>query len=191
MKNAVCIAAGLAFAACATTPNPTGNSFSPLNDLYLCRNTAIANEPPSDRSRRVFPYTPLIVIRGVALLRAPVDGCLSSAFGVRVGGAGIVHDGLDLYTGEPRAVIAAGAGRVVWISDIRGYGLTLEIAHGQGVATRYAHLSSVASELKPGSRVGAGEVIAHTGRSGNATAVHLHYEIRLDGQPQDPLLAPG
>ncbi len=143
--------------------------------------------PKSDGNGRIVGFTPYAMISGVRLARAPVNGCLSSAFGVRVGGAGIVHDGIDLYTGEPRAVAAAGAGRVAWIKEMRGYGLTVEIAHGDGVSTRYAHLSSAAPDLRPDMRVAPGEIIARTGRSGNATAIHLHYEIRLEGQPQDPL----
>ena len=75
------------------------------------------------------------------------------------------------------------------ITDQRGYGLVIEIAHANGVITRYAHLSSVAPELREGERVSAGQPIARTGRTGNATAVHLHYEILVDGRPLDPVRA--
>lgn len=180
------IAIFLALSACATAPRQAPVS-APAPTLFLCPKVFVANAPPSGADRRVLSYSPYVAFRGIALRRAPVDGCLSSAFGVRVGGAGIVHDGLDLYTGEQRSVAAGGDGRVSFIREQNGYGLTLAIDHGGGVETRYAHLSSIAPRLRPGSYVGNGEIIARTGRSGNATAVHLHYEIRLDGAPQDPL----
>lgn len=179
--------AAIALAGCATAPPPRGATPGPPSDLYLCRGVFVANAPPAAADGRVLPYTPFILVRDIALARAPVAACLSSAFGVRVGGAGIVHDGLDLYTGAPRPVAAAADGRVVAIRRLNGYGLTIEIAHGRGVATRYGHLDSAAPGLREGGRVAAGETIAATGRSGNATAVHLHYEIRVDGEPIDPL----
>ncbi len=184
-KGSISLAA-LALAACATAQQQAGAP-SPAQSLYLCPGVFVANAPPAGADRRILSYSPMIVVRGVALRRAPVDGCLSSAFGVRVGGAGIVHDGLDLYTGDPRAVVAAADGRVAWIREQRGYGLTIAFDHGNGVETRYAHLSSAAPNLGTGARVRQGDIIARTGRSGNATAVHLHYEIRADGQPQDAL----
>jgi murein DD-endopeptidase MepM/ murein hydrolase activator NlpD len=160
-----------------------------MSSLSLCPGVSISNAPAASGSREILSYTPFTRIRGVSLARAPVDACVSSAYGPRSGGAGSFHDGVDLYTGAPRTVYAGGAGRIKAISDQRGYGLTIEINHSNGVLTRYAHLSSVASGLREGAYVSAGQPIAQTGRSGNATAVHLHYEMLVDGRPQDPLHA--
>ena len=66
-----------------------------------------------------------------------------------------------------------------------GYGNMVEIDHGNGVATRYAHLSTVL--VKAGDRVKAGEVIAKSGNTGRSTGPHLHYEIRLNGNAVDPM----
>lgn len=190
-RQASAIAIAFALSACATSERPIAGapSAAPSSELRLCPKIFIANQPDAEAGGRIAGFTPYLTLRGVRVARAPADGCLSSAFGVRLGGASVVHDGIDLYTREPRPVSAAGAGLVAWVKEIRGYGLTIEIDHGSGVTTRYAHLSSSAPGLRADRRVAAGEVIARTGRSGNATAVHLHYEIRIDGQPQDPLIA--
>jgi murein DD-endopeptidase MepM/ murein hydrolase activator NlpD len=149
----------------------------------------VSNAPATDGYRRILAYTPYTAIRNVVLARAPTAGCMSSAFGPRQGGAGAFHDGVDLYTGSPRFVAAGGDGRIVEAGTRRGYGLTVEIAHGRGVSTLYAHLSDLAPGVSEGAPIRAGAPVGRTGRSGNATAVHLHYEIRIDGRPVDPLRA--
>lgn len=183
-------AAVMALAACATAPNAGGAPYS-MHDLRVCPGMAVANAPPTGPGGMIINYAPVAVIRGTILARAPVDACLSSAFGPRSGGAGAMHLGLDLYTGAPRPVLAAGDGRVEWVREQKGYGLVIEIRHADGVATRYAHLSSVAPQIRAGARVAAGEAIARTGKSGNATAIHLHYEILIDGRQRDPLTIGG
>lgn len=188
-RKAAALAMALALAACATTPIRTASAPFSARSLSLCSGVSVSNAPAASNSREIFSYTPFTRIRGVTLARAPVEACVSSGYGPRSGGAGSFHEGVDLFTGSPREVFAGGAGRVHTIGEQRGYGLTVEIRHADGVTTRYAHLSSVAPELSEGSRVSAGQRIARTGRSGNATAVHLHYEIRVGGRPQDPLRA--
>lgn len=180
------LAAALALSACATTPRHDAAPYS-SNSLSLCPGVAISNAPVASGNREILSYTPFARVREVVLARAPVNACVSSAYGPRSGGAGSFHEGVDLYTGSPRSVVAGGDGRIQSIETLRGYGLTLEIRHRSGVSTRYAHLSSVAPGLRAGMQVAAGEEIARTGRSGNATAVHLHYEILVDGRPRDPL----
>ncbi|MCB2113946.1 MAG: M23 family metallopeptidase [Parvularculaceae bacterium] len=180
--------AALTLAACATAPvkKDAGAPFS-APTLDLCPGTSISNAPAASSTRRIIGYHPFTLVRGVTLSRAPVNACVSSAFGPRSGGAGSFHDGIDLYTRTPSTVYAGGAGRIRFVGTQRGYGLTIEIAHKNGVVTRYAHLSAAAPGLRAGAAVGAGQVIGKTGRSGNATAVHLHYEILTDGRPNDPL----
>lgn len=181
--------AALLLSACATTERPQQGAPYSMHALALCPRTNVTNAPPAGPDGKLVSYSPLIVIRSAMIARAPVDACLSSAFGPRRGGAGGFHDGIDLYTGSPRPVLAGGDGRITLIGEQRGYGLTIVISHGNGVSTRYAHLSSVAPDLRAGLRLTAGAVIARTGKSGNATAVHLHYEILIDGRPVDPLRA--
>lgn len=179
-------------AACASQPKGGGAVIAFPAELYLCSGVAISNAPATDDYRKVIAYAPHARVRGVSLALAPVDGaCVSSAYGPRRGGAGLHHDGLDLYTGRPRAVAAGGDGQIVFAGTQRGYGRVIEIGHGNGVSTRYAHLSAFAPGLRRGDRVRAGEIIARTGDSGNATAVHLHYEIIIDGRPQNPLTVGG
>ncbi len=176
-----------ALAACATAPSPGGGTPYSKPALELCPGVIIANAPAATSTRRIIGYQPFTELRGVMLARAPADACVSSAYGPRNGGAGSFHEGVDLYTGTHSTVYAGGAGRIRYVGDQRGYGLTIEIAHRNGVVTRYAHLSDVSPGMRAGATVEAGHPIARTGRSGNATAVHLHYEILTDERPNDPL----
>jgi murein DD-endopeptidase MepM/ murein hydrolase activator NlpD len=119
-------------------------------------------------------------------LRFPVDnGCLSSPFGYR---KGIFHSGLDI-TAEPGEPIRACAdGEVVFagtMSKYKNYGKMVLVDHGDGVLTRYAHASKVL--VAPGKRVKMGDRIALVGRSGRATAPHLHLEIEVRGKLYNPL----
>ena len=140
-----------------------------------------------DSQRRIIDYNPKTRLKGTTLYRAPVKACVSSGFGPRKGGAGSFHSGVDLYTGKPAPIYAGGDGVVEAITTMRGYGKTILIRHRKDLKTRYAHLSSYARGLKPGDRVAAGAYIGETGRTGNATAVHLHYEIITNGRPRNPL----
>ncbi len=155
--------------------------------LSVCRGLSVANAPRTDNAGHVQGFTATTTVRGARLLRKPVEGCLSSAFGPRRGGAGRMHEGLDISTRTPRPILAAGGGRVIAIKRSSGYGLTVTLDHRNGVATRYAHLSRAAENLRAGDRVKSGTVIGWTGKSGNATGVHLHYEILVDGRPINPL----
>jgi len=180
--------AGIALAGCAGGKPSLSPYPAPYRtELLLCPGVVVSNAPAADSYRRIVGFTPFAVIRGVRLARAPIEACVSSAFGPRRGGAGSVHEGLDLFTREPRPVFAGGTGRVVRVGDNPGWGLNILIDHGAGVATRYAHLSS--ASVQRGDAVADAAPIGVTGKSGNATAVHLHYEILVDGRPVDPLRA--
>jgi len=170
---------------CATT-GPTGTT-NYADSLKLCSKTSISNAPSADRSGRIFSYAPIKNVRGVNVIRAPVQACLSSGFGPRRGGASSLHKGIDLYTGEPRAVLAAASGRIIAVGKQRGFGKTVLIRHRNDVTTLYAHLSSFAPGVREGSKVAVGQTIGRTGKTGNATAVHLHYEISVDGVQINPL----
>lgn len=174
-------------AACATAPQQGAGDVGRLASLELCPGVVISNAPAADHARRLANYAPQTSVNGRALLRAPVEACVSSGFGPRRGGAGSFHHGLDLYTGRPAPVFAGGDGVVETVGALRAYGKTVLIDHGRGVKTRYAHLSAFVPGLKPGARVRLGQQIGRTGDTGNATAVHLHYEIIVDGRRHNPL----
>ncbi len=177
---------GLA-AACASAPSSRPGGAADQSSLRLCSGVKISNAPPTDASGRIVNFNPTATVSGVRLLRAPVNACVSSGFGPRRGGASSFHHGVDLYTGNSSAVYAGGDGVIESVDTLRGYGKTILIRHGRGVKTRYAHLSDYAPGVRTGSRVTIGQMIGRTGRTGNATAVHLHYEILVNERAQNPL----
>lgn len=156
-------------------------------ELSICPGMGVSNAPALDSHKRVIGFEPLAYVSGALLARAPVDACVSSGFGPRRGGASAFHHGLDLFTRGPEPIYAAGDGIVESVTTMRGYGRVVVIRHNARVKTRYAHLSSYAKGLKVGDRVRLGAVLGKTGASGNATAIHLHYEIVVDGKRRDPL----
>jgi murein DD-endopeptidase MepM/ murein hydrolase activator NlpD len=156
--------------------------------LYLCP-TNVTNAPPTDGGGSIAGFTPTLYVSGVKITRAPVKACVSSGFGPRVaGGVGKFHNGIDLYTRTPEPIYAAADGVIEIAAAVNGYGQMVLIDHGSGVKTRYGHLSSYSPRIRKGRRVNAGEAIGLTGSTGNATAVHLHYEIIVDGVAMNPLL---
>lgn len=94
------------------------------------------------------------------------------------------HGGVDLRYAYGQEVHAAAAGVVTFAGEKGGYGTTVVIDHGQGLETRYAHLS--AADVREGDRIEAGARIARSGNSGRATGPHLHFEVRQDGRTVDP-----
>lgn len=95
------------------------------------------------------------------------------------------HEGIDVRAPRGTPIEAPGEGTVVKAGWEQGYGWTIEIDHGYGIVTRYAHTAKILVEL--GQRVERGEVIARVGATGLAEAPHLHYEVRQNGRPVDPL----
>lgn len=101
------------------------------------------------------------------------------------------HPGVDIAAPAGTPILAAGKGRVTRAGWVSGYGQTVEIDHGNGFTTLYAHASKVL--VRSGQEVERGDVIAQVGRTGTATSTHLHYEVRQNGRQQNPLnyLLPG
>jgi murein DD-endopeptidase MepM/ murein hydrolase activator NlpD len=95
------------------------------------------------------------------------------------------HSGVDLKARWGDAVGASQAGIVQFAGWHHGYGNMVIVAHGGGVTTQYAHLSSF--DVEPGAHVERGTIIGRAGSTGRATSPHLHYEVRLDGNAMDPL----
>ena len=96
-----------------------------------------------------------------------------------------MHSGIDLREEPGAPARATAAGRVVEADWSGGYGRMVEIDHGGGLITRYAHLSRIA--VKPGEWVARGQIIGRVGSTGRSTGPHLHYETHVDGQAVNPL----
>lgn len=112
---------------------------------------------------------------------------LSSSFGYRSDpftGAGAMHAGLDFPGPIGTPILAAAPGRVAFVGQKSGYGNVVEVDHGQGILTRYAHLSGFTTRV--GSQVTAGQQIAKMGSTGRSTGSHLHFEVRLNGVAVNP-----
>jgi murein DD-endopeptidase MepM/ murein hydrolase activator NlpD len=112
----------------------------------------------------------------------PVSGPINSPFGMRWG---TLHPGLDIGAGMGTPIRAAASGRVVVSGYSGGYGNLIVIDHGNGLATAYAHQSRFAASV--GDTVSQGEVIGSVGSTGYSTGPHLHFEVRVNGSPVDPL----
>ncbi|MGI9278943.1 MAG: M23 family metallopeptidase [Endozoicomonas sp.] len=114
-------------------------------------------------------------------------GWLSSRFGQRTDpftGKRAWHSGIDMAGKRGSDIIAVAAGVVTWSGDRFGYGLLVEINHGNGYVTRYAH--SQASKVKVGDIVTRGQAIAEMGSSGRSTGPHVHFEVIRNGKHVDP-----
>lgn len=125
---------------------------------------------------------------GSGMLVGPVPGSISSGFGMRVHpitGQNRMHNGVDIdgVLGDP--IRAAKAGTVILAGVKGGYGNTTMIDHGGGMVTLYAHQSEFAVSV--GSKVSSGEVIGYVGSTGQSTGPHLHFEVRINGVPRDPV----
>ena len=112
---------------------------------------------------------------------------ISSGFGYRSDpftGAGAFHAGLDFRGPIGAPIYAAAAGTVSYAGVRSGYGNCVEISHGNGLLTRYAHMSRIESRI--GQAVTPGEVIGRIGSTGRSTGPHLHFEVRINDQPVNP-----
>jgi murein DD-endopeptidase MepM/ murein hydrolase activator NlpD len=119
--------------------------------------------------------------------RMPVEGRVTSSFGYRthpILGYRRMHTGMDFGAPYGAPVVAAAAGQVASAGWYGGYGRTVQISHGSGIATLYAHMSRLA--VAPGQPVVAGQVIGYVGSTGFSTGPHLHYELHRNGQRVDP-----
>jgi len=115
-------------------------------------------------------------------LEWPLRGVLYARFGRKGKEA---HDGIDLAAPLGTPIKAAQPGKVLYAGDQKGYGLIAIIEHSNGLTTMYAHNRDL--RVKTGQQVRDGQVIATVGESGRTTGPHLHFEVRKDGVPVDPL----
>ena len=121
------------------------------------------------------------------LARPTAANAQTSGFGVRFDPFTrhpAYHSGLDFSGGHATPIYATGPGVVSFTGRRSGYGNVVEIDHGRGLKTRYAHLSAFA--VTPGQQVGVGQRIAAMGSTGRSTGTHLHYEVWVNGRAQNP-----
>jgi len=112
----------------------------------------------------------------------PVNGPVVSPFGMRWGR---MHTGIDIGVSYGTPIHAAAAGQVIYAGWMDGYGNLVFIDHGRGISTGYAHQSSIA--VSNGQSVAQGQVIGYVGCTGHCFGPHLHFEVRVNGSPVDPL----
>jgi murein DD-endopeptidase MepM/ murein hydrolase activator NlpD len=112
----------------------------------------------------------------------PVSGPVVSPFGMRWGR---MHTGIDIAVGYGTPIHAAASGRVIYAGWMDGYGNLVFVDHGGGISTGYAHQSSIA--VSNGQTVSQGQVIGYVGCTGHCFGPHLHFEVRVNGSPVDPL----
>jgi murein DD-endopeptidase MepM/ murein hydrolase activator NlpD len=129
------------------------------------------------------------VARALPLSR-PLGGQfeITSGYGTRVDPftrSYAMHSGIDFRAPTGTSVRVTAPGRVIEAGTSGGYGRMVEVDHGHGISTRYAHLSSIL--VKEGDIVAAGAVIGHVGSTGRSTGPHLHYEVRIDEDATDPM----
>lgn len=187
------------------------NPKTPGNDLQPLPSRGTGEGPSADRERvsrlredleRTSQEARLIRARMDPLVQRwnrtpsipPTAGYLSSGFGIRISpfsraneaGDGLLgyHTGLDITNGEGTPIQATADGEVASAGWIDGYGQSVIVSHGGDLETLYAHLSRM--EVRAGQKVRRGDILGTMGRSGNATGVHLHYEVRKAGRAVNP-----
>jgi murein DD-endopeptidase MepM/ murein hydrolase activator NlpD len=120
-------------------------------------------------------------------LARPVPGAISSGFGPRIHpihGYSLMHNGIDMNGGSGQAIVSAASGTVIFASVKGGYGNTIMVDHGGGMVTLYAHQSKFA--VSAGQSVKRGQTIGYVGSTGVSTGPHLHFEVRIGGNPVNP-----
>ena len=128
-----------------------------------------------------------ILLRGTGTLTYPSDGIITSGFGYRkhpILGYVRFHSGLDFGADYGSVIRAADAGVVIFAGSYSGYGQAVIIDHGKNITTLYGHTSQI--YVSEGQTVQRGQPIAAVGSSGLSTGPHLHFEVRISGEPVDP-----
>lgn len=126
-------------------------------------------------------------LEGVPQITPASRDMISSGFGYRrdpFSGTGAMHKGLDFRGAVGAPIRAAAAGRVSFVGWKGGYGKTVEITHGNGLMTRYAHMSKFTAKV--GERIDAGATVGQIGSTGRSTGPHLHFEVRINNRAVNP-----
>lgn len=135
---------------------------------------------------RVAVFLLILMLTGCSIPRWPVSGALSSPYGLRFRGISPdFHHGVDVAVPVGSPVSAMKRGKVSFAGEMSGYGLVVFIQHGPRLRTVYGHLSAIT--VRKGDDVRGGQLIGKSGRTGNASGAHLHFEIHRWGRGEDPV----
>jgi murein DD-endopeptidase MepM/ murein hydrolase activator NlpD len=163
----------------------TGGPALPLDEYGFATLQAKMNRLEEDMRS----YETVLRQRGYTPSIWPVEGTLDSGFGGRrnpFGGAGYeFHSGQDIEAAWGAPVVAGAKGTVTFVGWQNGYGQLVVVDHGGGLTTRYGHLSHIDAEL--GQTVSRGQLVGKVGSTGRSTGPHLHYEVRINDEPVNPL----
>lgn len=163
----------------------SGGPALPVDEMGLA--TLIAKMGRLEEDLR--SYEAVLRERGYTPTIWPVDGKLEGGFGGRrnpFGGPGYeFHSGQDIEAPWGAPVIAGASGRVTFVGWQNGYGQLVIVDHGGGLTTRYGHLSHI--DVEANQAVSRGELLGKVGSTGRSTGPHLHYEVRINDQPVNPL----
>ena len=148
-----------------------------------------AERAAAERARRAGqPAPPGPATASSGYLQWPVRGPITSPFGWRIhpiAGVRRFHEGIDIAADTGTPIAAAEAGRVIYAGWYGGYGNYILIDHGGGVSTGYGHCSAI--YVSVGQDVSRGQAIGAVGTTGESTGPHLHFEVRINGKPVDPM----
>lgn len=126
--------------------------------------------------------------QGSGTMSMPLKAAVTSPFGWRrhpIFGVRKFHTGVDLAGPNHSAIRAADDGSVLYSGWYGGYGKVVIVSHGKGMSTLYAHMSK--TNVSPGQNIQKGDVVGYEGTTGFSTGPHLHFEVRVDGKPNNPL----
>jgi murein DD-endopeptidase MepM/ murein hydrolase activator NlpD len=150
---------------------------------------AALDDKMSQLERKMKAYESVLRDRGFTPTVWPVAGKLESGFGGRsnpFGGRSYeFHSGQDIDAPPGAPVVAGASGKVAFVGWQNGYGQLVVIDHGGGLTTRYGHLSHI--DVAQGQMVARSELIGRVGSTGRSTGPHLHYEVRINDEPVNPL----
>jgi murein DD-endopeptidase MepM/ murein hydrolase activator NlpD len=163
----------------------SGGPALPLDEMGLATLIAKMGRLEEDMKE----YEAVLRERGYTPTIWPVNGTLEGGFGGRrnpFGGAGYeFHSGQDIEADWGAPVISGASGRVTFVGWQNGYGQLVVVDHGGGLTTRYAHLSHIDVDMDQ--MVARGQLVGKVGSTGRSTGPHLHYEVRINDQPVNPL----
>jgi murein DD-endopeptidase MepM/ murein hydrolase activator NlpD len=163
----------------------TGGPALPLDEMGLATLAAKMRRIEEDISA----YEAILRQRGYTPTLWPVQGTLEGGFGGRrnpFSGVGYeFHSGQDIEADWGAPVVSGAAGRVSFIGWQNGYGQLVVVDHGGGLTTKYGHLSHIDVQLDQ--TVDRGQLLGKVGSTGRSTGPHLHYEVRINDQPVNPL----
>ncbi len=132
------------------------------------------------------PLAATLLLVGCSIPRWPIEGRLTSPYGLRFRGiAPDIHPGVDIAAPHGTPVLAMNGGRVAFAGAMQGYGQVIILEHDANLHTLYAHLSEIL--VRAGDAVRGRDPIGRVGATGNATAPHLHFEVRRWGRQEDPV----